>query len=309
MAKKVANHSSSSRVVSTSNMGILNGFQGFRRYLFLIPAIAVTMFILLYTIFRTVYLSFTNSEGLSPYKLIGFKNYLHFLHDPILIRTMTNVGIWTIGTLLLPVLLGLFIAIIANGIRASGVYRFIFLLPYVLSGVAVGSIWIWIFRSDGILNKTLKNFGLNSWAHSWLIEWPQNTIAMIIASTWATTGLVIVLFTVGLQAIPKQTVEAGLLDGAKGWTMFRFILWPQLKYIRAVVIGTTLANSLRTFDIVWTMTKGGPYQSSETLAVSMYRETFLINRIGYGASISVLLGVLVVSISFLALRRGLKVEK
>jgi multiple sugar transport system permease protein len=100
-----------------------------------------------------------------------------------------------------------------------------------------------------------------------------------------------------------------MLDGATGWSMFYHVIWPQLRYIRAVVIGTTLANSLRTFDIVWTMTQGGPARSSETLAVTMYRETFLINRIGYGASISVLLGVLVISISFIALRRGLKSER
>ena len=221
---------------------------------------------------------------------------------------MSNVAIWTIGTMALPVLLGLIIAYVALGLKGSAIYRMIFLLPYVLSGVAVASIWFHIFQTKGLFNQFLGGIGLEKYQQSWLLNYPQNTISMIIAATWAGTGLIVVLFTVGLQNIPLQTVEAATLDGANSWQMFRSIIWPQLKQIRAVVIGTALANSLRTFDIVWVMTGGGPSRSSETLGVTMYRESFLLNRYGYGASIAVLLMVLVIGVSYFALRGGLKRE-
>lgn len=263
---------------------------------------------LVYPVFKTLWYSLTDTEGAGVGKFIGIHNYQALIKDPILLRTMSNVAIWTVGTMALPVLLGLIIAYVALGLKGSAIYRMIFLMPYVLSGVAVASIWFHIFQTKGLVNQFLGGIGLEKYQQSWLLNYPQNTISMIIAATWAGTGLIVVLFTVGLQNIPLQTVEAATLDGANGWQMFRNIIWPQLKQIRAVVIGTALANSLRTFDIVWVMTQGGPSRSSETLGVTMYRESFLLNRYGYGASIAVLLMVLVVGVSYFTLRGGLKRE-
>ena len=282
--------------------------EGFGTYLFLVPAALGVLFVLVYPVFRTLWLSLTDTEGAGEGKFIGIANYQTLINDPILLRTMSNVAIWTIGTMALPVLLGLIIAYVALGLKGSAIYRMIFLLPYVLSGVAVASIWFHIFQTKGLFNQFLGGIGLEKYQQSWLLNYPQNTISMIIAATWAGTGLIVVLFTVGLQNIPLQTVEAATLDGANSWQMFRSIIWPQLKQIRAVVIGTALANSLRTFDIVWVMTGGGPSRSSETLGVTMYRESFLLNRYGYGASIAVLLMVLVIGVSYFALRGGLKRE-
>ena len=282
--------------------------EGFGTYLFLVPAAVGVLFVLIYPVLRTLWYSLTDTEGAGVGNFVGLANYQVLAKDPILLRTMSNVAIWTIGTLALPVLLGLVIAYVALGLKGSGIYRMIFLMPYVLSGVAVASIWIHIFRTEGLVNQFLAGIGLENFQQSWLLNYPENTISMIIAATWAGTGLIVVLFTVGLQNIPLQTVEAATLDGANGWQMFRSIIWPQLRQIRAVVIGTALANSLRTFDIVWVMTGGGPSRSSETLGVTMYRESFLLNRYGYGASIAVLLMILVVGVSYFTLRGGLKRE-
>ena len=158
-----------------------------------------------------------------------------------------------------------------------------------------------VTKTDRVVMKAV---GLESLVSSWLLYFPTNTLAMIIASTWAGTGLVVVLFTIGIQSVPLHTVEAAKLDGANAWILFWRVVWPQLKYIRAVVIGTALANSLRTFDIVWVMTGGGPARSSETLAVTMYRESFLLNRYGSGSAVAVVLMILVASVSFFALRKG-----
>lgn len=273
-------------------------------YLFFLAALIPVLTILVYPIGKTLYLSFTDSEGLTTPNFVGLANYINFKNDPILRSTLTNVLIWTVATLVLPVSIGLGIAYIVSGVKGSAVYRMIFLIPYVLSGVAVGTLWFNVFETDGMLNRLLTSLGFESLVHSWLLYFPTNTLAMIIASTWAGTGLVVVLFTIGIQSVPVQTVEAAKLDGANAWVLFWEVVWPQLKYIRAVVIGTALANSLRTFDIVWVMTGGGPARSSETLAVTMYRESFLLNRYGSGSAVAVVLTILVASVSFLALRKG-----
>jgi len=162
---------------------------GASTYFFFIPAIICVLAILVYPIGKTLYLSFTDSEGLLPPVFIGLQNYQNFLVDPILRATLTNVLIWTVATLVLPVFIGLIIATVVSGVKGSAIYRMIFLLPYVLSGVAVGALWFNIFETEGLLNKFLVSIGLEGFVNSWLLYYPQNTISMIIAATWASTGL------------------------------------------------------------------------------------------------------------------------
>jgi multiple sugar transport system permease protein len=129
---------------------------------------------------------------------------------------------------------------------------------------------------------------------------------MIVASTWQAVGVSVLLFIIGLQVIPAEPIQAARLDGADGWRLFRDMTLPMLAPMTIVVVGISLVNSLKTFDIVWVMTQGGPYRSSETLAVMMYRETFVLFRHGYGAAIAVLLSVIVFAVSIGYLGRTLR---
>jgi len=129
---------------------------------------------------------------------------------------------------------------------------------------------------------------------------------MIIASTWQAIGVTVILFLVGLQAIPPETVEAGSLDGAGGMRLFWHVVLPQLRPVTVVVIGISIANSLRVFDLIWLLTKGGPGAVSETLAVTMYRQTFIVSDYGYGAAVAVVLAVIVVGASWAYLGQQLK---
>jgi multiple sugar transport system permease protein len=213
---------------------------------------------------------------------------------------------WTLGTLILPVGLGLLIAVFTNSMRGGRWIRIAFILPYALSGAATAVIWGFILRSDGALNQAIAFFGLTPPASGWLLEWPSNTIVMIIANTWQATGVTVILFLVGLQSIPSETVEAGSLDGATGMSLFWHIVLPQLRPVTIVVIGISIANSLRVFDLIWLLTKGGPGGVSETLAVTMYRQTFIVSDYGYGAAVAVVLAIIVVASSWAYLSRQLK---
>ncbi|MDQ3693523.1 MAG: sugar ABC transporter permease [Chloroflexota bacterium] len=275
-------------------------------YLFLLPALAIVGIFLLWSFLRSAYLSFTDFGGIGDANWVGLANYRALLSDPILLGSFTNTMLWVVGTLLLPVGIGLLIAMLSHGLKGGAFYRIPFLLPYALSGTAIATVWQFLLLRDGALNDMLTVIGLGDWTQSWLLTPPLNTWSMIVASTWQSMGVSLLLFLIGLQTIPPDPIEAARLDGAEGWRLFRDMTLPLLRPMTVVIIGISLVNSLKTFDIIWVMTQGGPYRSSETLAVTMYRETFVLFRHGYGAAIAVVLSVIVVAISWLYLQRSLK---
>jgi ABC-type sugar transport system permease subunit len=275
-------------------------------YYFLLPAVLLVGVFLIWPFLRTTYQSFTDYSGLGEARFVGLENYISFVQDPILIRSLSNTLLWVVGSLLLPVGLGLFVATISFDLSGGAVYRVPFLLPYALSGTAIGVVWEFMLQSDGAINAMLKALGLGALSQAWLLSPPLNTLSMIVAATWQSTGVAVILFLVGLQTIPREPIEAARIDGAEGWTLFRHITLPLLRPMTIVVVGITLVNSLKTFDIIWVMTQGGPSRSSETLAVTMYRETFLLFRYGYGSAIAVVLSVIVLAVSGLYLRRTLR---
>ena len=275
-------------------------------YLFLVPAVALVGGWLLWPFARTAYLSLTEFKGIGAVTFVGADNYTTLLDDPILTDSFTNTLSWVVGTLLLPVGIGLLIAVLTYELTGGALYRLPFLLPYALSGTAIGVMWEFMLRSTGGANSLLALIGLERLQQSWLLKPPLNTWSMIVASTWQSVGVSVLLFLVGLQVLPRDPLEAARLDGADGWRLFRDITFPLLRPMTIVVVGISLVNSLKTFDVIWVMTQGGPYRSSETLAVTMYRETFLLSRHGYGSAIAVVLSVIVLGASWLYLSRTLR---
>ncbi len=267
-----------------------------------LPALALVGVLLIYPFFRSIYGSFFEDNGFTS-SFTGLDNYTRLADDPIFGRSLLNTFLWVAGTLVLPVAVGLAIAVATHRMRLGWLAQLVIVLPFAISGVATAALWRFILNTDGALNEVLRGVGLGSWAQGWLLEWPQNTLSMIVASTWQATGLNVVLFAIGLRAIPKETVEAAELDGARGWRMFRYITLPQLRAVTVVVIGMAIVNSLKAFDMVWALTQGGPSRSSETLALTMYREAFRLFHVGYGSAIALVLSVIVVASSWAYLRR------
>ncbi|WP_419999214.1 carbohydrate ABC transporter permease [Streptomyces boninensis] len=267
-----------------------------------LPALLFVGVLLIYPFFRSVYGSFFEDNGFTS-SFTGLDNYTRLADDPIFGKSLINTVLWVIGTLLLPVLAGLFIAVATHRMRFGTIAQLIIAVPYVISGASTAVLWKFILTTEGALNNVLGAIGLGGWEQSWLQEWPQNTLSMIVASTWQGTGINVVLFAIGLRAIPRDTIEAAQLDGATGWRMFRYITLPQLKAMTVVVVGMAIVNSLKAFDMIWILTQGGPARSSETLALTMYREAFRLFHVGYGSAIALVLSVIVVASSWGYLRR------
>ncbi|MBZ6226742.1 carbohydrate ABC transporter permease [Streptomyces olivaceus] len=273
---------------------------------FMAPAVLLVTLFLLAPFVWTVYRSFFSDTRTAPFS--WFDNYALFASDPALARSIQNTLMWVVGTVALPFVLGLAIAVMTNAGRLSRLARLCVVLPYALSGSAVAVVWNFMLTTDGAVNQVLTTVGLDSAAQGWLLTWPGNTVVMILANAWQATGVAVILFLVGLQSIPPETLEAGSLDGANGWQQFRHIVLPQLRPVSIIVIGMSLVNGLKSFDLIWVLTQGGPGRATETLAVSMYNETFLELRPGAGAAIAVVLTVIVLAASWVYLRRQLDVK-
>lgn len=277
--------------------------------LFAAPALLLVAMVLYLPFVWTGYLSFTMYSGLGKATWIGLENYREMIIDPEIINAMVNTLYWVVGTIALPVGLGLVIALLAHGLKGSFWYKLPFLLPYAISGVAVGVIWTFILQSGGALTEALQFFNLPGQDLRWLLDSPLNTWMMIIATTWQGAGVNALLFGIGLASIPVGPVEAARIDGASGWKMFRHIYWPMLRPLTTVVVGLAIVGSLKTFDVVWAMTKGGPGKQSETLALRMWKSTFQENEWGMGAAIAVFLTIITVVAAGLYLRRQLSESK
>lgn len=272
---------------------------------FLAPAIILVTLLLTAPFVSTVYRSFFDDRFVGA-SFAGIDNYQRMFDDPAVVKSFLNTLFWMIGSLLLPIVLGLAIAVMTNAVKWGRIARLAVVIPYAISGAAVAVVWNFMLQSDGAVNHTLSSLGLSSLEHDWLLNWPLNTVVMIVASAWQGTGVAVILFLVGLQSIPPDTIEAGALDGAVGWDRFRYIVFPQLRAVTIVVVGISLVNGLKAFDLIWVLAQGGPARTTETLAVSMYWETFNLQRPGSGAAVAVVLTVVVFAASWVYLRRQLR---
>jgi multiple sugar transport system permease protein len=266
-------------------------------YLFVIPAAAFVLLAELVPAIYTVYLGFMKWDLITPPKWIGFINYAKVFSTPELLNALKNTALWVVGTLLFPVGLALIVAVLINSVKFKGVFKAIFFIPTTLSPTVAGIFWRRVLASRyGSLNAILVAFGLAPTA--FLTDPKINTFLMIGVWTWQFFGLNLILFLVGLETIPKEPIEAARVDGANAWQIFYHLTIPLLRPITLVVLANAALNSVRMFDIPWVMVEGGPGRASETLAISLYKESFLLFRMGLGSAIAVVISILALALSF-----------
>lgn len=285
----------------------------FWRIVLLAPALIVFSVFVLWPLIDSFRYSFTNWNGFNPnYKFIGFDNFAKVFSDPNFVTAIINTAIWMVAALVLPTLLGLALALLLNtGLRGAAIFKSIFYLPICLSAVIVGQIWIWIYQPDwGLLNTAIARlFGLHNFTFAWLAEPSTALGSVILAWSWQQTGLAMVIFLAGLTSIPRDLLEAADIDGVNRWKQTLHIVLPMLRPATIVVIALSVINSLKGFDILYIMTGGGPFHSSNTLAFFMYEESFKKYRMGYGSAIAVVLFVIALSIIFSYFRQIRKMNE
>src|SRR5262249_4760956 len=186
--------------------------------------------------------------------------------------------------------IGLALALGLNrAVKTRHLLRSVFFAPVALSPLAIGFIWAWIFDYQGALNRALVGVGLGSWRRAWLGD-PRTALwSILVVMVWQFSGLAMVLYLAGLQAIPNDLYEATLVDGAGLWLRLRKVVLPLLAPAITVSVTITLIIGMRVFDQVLVLTEGGPVGATETLGTQIYKQTFYLGRFGYGAAFALIL--------------------
>lgn len=276
-------------------------------YLYLLPAVLFVGIFFISSIFFTIYLSFFEWDGFSPMKFAGWSNYIKLFQNSNFITSCINTIIWVVCSLAVSLMIPLLFAIlITNSSWASG-FKNVFYFPTALSGT-VGGIVISTILSLSGLPQIFKFLGMNDLVYDWLAIPYVNTFIMIATGLWQGIGLNILLFISGLNTVDKDPVEAAKIEGAGTFVLYRRVILPLLKPTIIVVLLMSLVNSFKVFDSIWVMTKGGPYRTSETLALTMYLESFQYGRLGSGAAVAVALTFVILIVSYFNIRNTFKEE-
>jgi len=279
--------------------------RGSRISLFLMAAGPLAFFAIfvLWPLAQSMWYSVTKWNGLSDPVFIGLDNFARALSDPNFIRSFENTAIWLVVAVTVPTIVGLLLAVLLDRpLRGSRLYKSAFYLPITLSLVVVGQVWTWIYQPDwGLINSVLTAVGLEDMTRAWLGDPDTALIAVILAWSWQQTALALILYLAALTTVPQDLIEAAAIDGANARQQFTRIIVPLLRPASVVVITLAVINTLKGFDIVFVLTKGGPFHMSSNLAMFMYEETFFKYRLGYGAAIATalfLLAIIVVVVYF-----------
>ena len=280
------------------------------RVVFLTPPLALYGLVVVWPLLSSFFYAFTDWNGFDPnYAFIGLDNFAKITTDPLFYGAVINTAIWMAAAIVIPAGLGLALALLLDqGLAGSSVFKSIFYLPICLAAVVVGQIWIWIFQPDwGLLNEfVMPTPGKGEAPVAWLADPDTALGSVIVAWSWQQTGLAMVIFLAGLTGISSDHLEAAALDGATGWRRTWHIVLPLLKPATVVVIALSVINALKGFDILYIMTGGGPFHSSDTLAMFMYTESFKKYRMGYGSAIAVvlfLITLVIIALYFRQLKR------
>ncbi len=260
-------------------------------WIFLAPGLLMFLIYVIGPIFESFSISLYDWDGIAPNpEFIGLGNYLELLDDEAFYTSLKNNLIWLV-LYLLAIPAGLFAALFLNqDVRGIRIYKSLFFFPFVISQVVVGLVFAWFYDpSFGLLNLILNQLGIPSIAV--LADERYVTYGIILAGLWPQTAYCMILYLTGLNAVDPEQVDAGRLDGARGWRMLWYVILPQLKPATFIAVVVTVIGALRSFDLISIMTDGGPYGSSRVLAFYMYEQALSEYgfRMGYGAAIAVVL--------------------
>jgi len=264
------------------------------------PALVLFAIAVIYPLEETIRLSFWDIQGLRKPSFVGFGNYIRLFSDAAFRNTLLTTLIFTVGVTAISVAIGWVLAMLcAFAPRETLPFRVMIFSAFGVSEAVSGYMWIGIYRPDsgGLLNSLIQLVGFPGFSHAWLGDANTALWALIIAASWSAVGLPLMLIFASIQAIPKSVLEAAYMDGAKPLSTMRHIMMPlSLPGVRVGVF-INLLTALRTFDIIFILTGGGPVRSTETVGYFMYRESMTQFKLGYGAAATIvlLLAVLIVS--------------
>jgi multiple sugar transport system permease protein len=275
--------------IKESRFTILIDREGVAAGIFLAPALVLLGIFLVFPIIYLGYLSFTGgSFTRSGVHWVGVNNYIRLFLTPDFWQVIINTLYFTIGTVIPSIVIPLGLAVLLNqSLPLTGLLRTIYFIPSIVSLVAAGLGFRWIFQTDGAMNGLLANFGIDKIA--WLSDPVWAMPVIILLSVWKQIGFNLVVFLAGLQTIPVSRYEAAELDGANGWQQFLYITLPGIQPTLIFAGITTAIFTLKSFEQVYIITGGGPLNSTNLLVYYIYDRAFAQFDFGYAAAAAMVL--------------------
>lgn len=257
-------------------------------YLFLAPAAACYLAVVVVPILRSMYLSFFRVDLVSA-QFVGLDNFARLLADELFWYSLLHNLILMVLSLAIQLPVALFLAALLSG-RVIGrtVFRTAYFMPMMLSTVVIGLVWRELFRTDlGLVNSALRTVFGRGAAPDWFGNGALALITVILAISWRYVGFYLVLFVAGIEGIPEELYEAARIDGAGAWASFRHVTLPGLRRVIAIAVLLSVVGSLKYFDLVYIITQGGPGGATELMTTYMYNQAFAVGSFGYASTIAV----------------------
>jgi ABC-type sugar transport system permease subunit len=263
---------------------------------FLAPTILLFCTFVVYPIAYNLQASTLDWDGVNAGTTVGLDNYIELFQDPTFLITLRNSAFWIVLTIVPQAVIGFLLAVALNQkLRGSTVYRAIFFIPAILSPVVVGIVWQRIMDPfNGVLVEVGKATGLSFLAGDYLSNPDTAIFAVIFVNVWMWTGFSMLFYLAGLQLIDPSLTEAARIDGANGFQTMARITFPLLKSTTLSLVLLGIIGSLKTFELVYVLTEGGPNHASEMLPTFAFMEAFRLQNVGYASAISVVLLVIAV---------------
>lgn len=272
------------------------------------PAVLFLLVYQVYPALQTIYLSFLDRRSES---FVGLANYKYVFTSQTMLRAFKNNLLWLVVFTAGTVGLGLLFAILVDRVRYERLAKSIIFMPMAVSFVGAGVVWKFIYayrpagaEQIGLLNQIVTVLGLEP--KGWLLENPINNLALIVVGLWIWTGYCMVILSAAYKGIPKELMEAGQVDGANDWQVFRHIIVPEMRPALTMVTTTMLVNVLKIFDIIYVMTNGN--FGTEVIANRMFKEMFQFANTGRASAIAVVLFMMIIPIMYANVRQKLKGE-
>ena len=240
-------------------------------------------------------LSFVQWDLLNPIKFVGFENYREIFHDGLFYKILGNTIVFALSTSFLGVIIPLILASILNTkIRGSEFFKGAYFLPFITPMVVVGVVWAWIFDPNiGLLNQML-HLHLN-----WLYDSKLAMPALIVVSVWKLIGYNMIIFLSSLSAISQSLFEAAKIDGANSFQIFKNVTIPMLSPTIFFVVIITAISSFQVFDLIYLMTQGGPFDSTNVLVYAIYKNAFEYFNVGKASAIAYVLFVIILVLTLI----------
>ena len=267
-------------------------------WLFVLPALIPLIVFWIYPILRSVYISFTDWDYMSPtYNFVFLDNFIALFKDARFYDALWNTIVFTVGTLIPTIVLGLLLALLMQkAFKGSGIIKFILFSPWITPTVAISIVWTWIYDPDtGIANTVLEFLHLP--ALQWIKSSDTAMLAVIIVTVWKSLGYAMIFYLSALEKVPKELYEASGLDGAKGWQRFRDVTLPCISPTTFFLVIITMVSSLQAYDQIQILTQGGPSGSTRTLLYMYYQLGFEEFNMGQATSVAIVMIILTVLLS------------